>query len=98
MKTRASILRAPHTKFETVELDVDDPGPTEVLVKMVASGLCQSDDHIATGDIPVPVFPFCGGHEGAGIVAEVGSAGRGISPGGHVGFAVLAVSGRWRVC
>ena len=78
MKTRASILRAPHAKFETIELDVDDPGPTEVLVKMAASGLCHSDDHVATGDIPVPVFPFCGGHEGAGIVQEVGSAVRGL--------------------
>jgi threonine dehydrogenase-like Zn-dependent dehydrogenase len=66
MKSRASILRAPHAKFETVELDVDDPQPTEVLVKMVASGLCQSDDHVATGDISVPVFPSAAVTRGRG--------------------------------
>jgi NDMA-dependent alcohol dehydrogenase len=98
MKTRASILRAPHSKFESVELDVDDPQPTEVLVKMVASGLCHSDDHIATGDLPVPVFPFCGGHEGAGVVVEVGSAVRGLSPGDHVVFAFLPFCGHCRFC
>lgn len=98
MKTLASILRAPHGKFESVELDLDDPQPTEVLVKMVASGLCHSDDHIATGDIAVPVFPFCGGHEGAGVVVEVGSAVRGLSPGDHVVFAFLPFCGRCRFC
>jgi hypothetical protein len=80
MKTRASILRAPHAKCETVELDVDDPQPTEVLVKMVATGLCHSDGHIATGDIPVPVFPFCGGHEGAGIRPVITSFSRSCRP------------------
>jgi NADPH:quinone reductase-like Zn-dependent oxidoreductase len=67
---RASILRAPHSKYETVQLDLDDPQPTEVLVEMVATGMCHADDHMATGDIPVPVFPICGGHKGAGVVQE----------------------------
>jgi len=65
---------------------------------MVASGLCHSDDHIATGDIPVPVFPFCGGHEGAGVVVEVGSAVRGIAAGDHVVFSFLPGCGRCRFC
>lgn len=98
MKTRASILRKAPGAYETVELDLDDPRPNEVLVKMVASGLCHSDDHIATGDFPVPVFPFCGGHEGAGIVVEVGHEVRGIAVGDHVVFTFLPACGRCRYC
>jgi NDMA-dependent alcohol dehydrogenase len=98
MKTRASVLRHSPGKYETVELDLDEPRAGEVLVKMVASGLCHSDDHIATGDIPVPVFPFCGGHEGAGVVIEVGSAVAGIKEGDHVVFSFLPGCGRCRFC
>ena len=98
MKTRASILRQAPGKYETVELDLDDPRPGEVLVKMVASGMCHSDDHVATGDIPVPVFPFCGGHEGAGVVLEVGSSVNDITAGDHVVFSFLPACGRCRFC
>jgi Zn-dependent alcohol dehydrogenase len=66
MKPRASILRIRPAKYETVELELDDPQTTEVPAKTVATDLCPSDDHVATGSIPVPVFPFCGGHQGAG--------------------------------
>ena len=65
---------------------------------MVATGMCHSDDYVATGDIPVPVFLICGGHEGAGVVQEVGSTGRGIYPGDHVVFASLPFCGRCRFC
>jgi Zn-dependent alcohol dehydrogenase len=70
MKPRASILRIRPAKWETVELELDDPQTTEVPAKTVATDLCPSDDHVATGSIPVPVFPFCGGHQGAGIVPD----------------------------
>ena len=57
------------------------------MLKMVASGLCHSDDHIATGDLPPGILPFAGGHEGAGIVAEVGPN----TPGWEVGDHVVTV-------
>jgi len=58
-------------KWQVEAVELDPPGPGEVLVKLTASGLCHSDYHLVTGDTPVR-FPFVGGHEGAGIVAGVG--------------------------
>ena len=70
MQTRGAIVRQAPGKYEVVDLEVDDPRAGEIQVKLVASGLCHSDDHVATGDIPVGVYPFAGGHEGAGIVTK----------------------------
>jgi S-(hydroxymethyl)glutathione dehydrogenase/alcohol dehydrogenase len=98
VKTRASIVRKAPGTYETVEVDLDDPRDTEVLVQMKASGLCHSDDHVATGDFPVPVFPFCGGHEGAGVVVEVGRSVTGVKPGDSIVFTFLPACGRCRYC
>ena len=69
MKTRAAMLTGTDRDWEVVELDVDDPGPGEVTIRWVASGLCHSDDHIRTGDI-LTRYPIVGGHEGAGTVLQ----------------------------
>ena len=53
MKTRAAVLRDVGKPFEIAELDLDEPKAGEVLVRLAASGLCHSDDHVRTGDIPV---------------------------------------------
>lgn len=66
MKTRGAVVRRAPGKYEVVDLDLDAPRQGELMIKMSASGMCHSDDHIATGDMPVGVYPFCGGHEGAG--------------------------------
>ena len=76
MKTRAAVLRNMGKDWEIIELDLDPPKEGEVLIRFTAAGLCHSDDHLRTGDIPVR-YPIVGGHEGAGIVEEVGG---GISP------------------
>src|SRR6516162_1715723 len=68
MKTKAAILWDLHEKWQVEEVELDPPKSGEVLVKLTASGLCHSDYHLVTGDIPVPL-PFVGGHEGAGVVA-----------------------------
>jgi len=65
MKTKAAVLREVGKDWEIIELDLDPPKAGEVLVRYVASGLCHSDDHLRTGDIPVR-YPIVGGHEGAG--------------------------------
>ena len=70
VNTRGAILRQAPGSWEVVDLVVDDPQPGELQVKLAASGLCHSDDHIATGDMQVGKYPFLGGHEGAGVVAE----------------------------
>ena len=50
MKTRAAVLWHPGEKWSIEELDLDDPGPGEITVRMRATGLCHSDDHNVTGD------------------------------------------------
>ena len=65
------MLRGTGQDFEITELELDPPKAGEVLIRFVASGLCHSDEHLRHGDI-VPRFPIVGGHEGAGIIEEVG--------------------------
>ena len=75
----------------TIEaVPVPSPGPGEVLVKIVATGVCHTDLHAADGDWPVkPVPPFIPGHEGAGIVAAVGAGVTQLKEGDRVGIAWL---------
>ncbi|WP_028935621.1 NDMA-dependent alcohol dehydrogenase [Pseudonocardia spinosispora] len=98
MKTRGAVLRKAPGTFEVMNLDVDDPRQGEIRVKMVASGLCHSDDHLATGDMPVGTYPFAGGHEGGGIVESVGPNTPGFAPGDKVLFSFLPACGRCRWC
>lgn len=65
---------------------------------MAASGLCHSDDHMATGDMILPSYPFVGGHEGAGVVQQVGPNTVGYEVGDHVVFSFLPGCGRCRWC
>ncbi len=97
MKTRAAVLRDVGKDFEIVELDLDEPKTGEVLVRFVASGLCHSDDHLRTGDIPVR-YPIVGGHEGAGIVERVGEGVTRLKAGDHVVASFLPVCGHCRFC
>jgi S-(hydroxymethyl)glutathione dehydrogenase/alcohol dehydrogenase len=79
------------------ELEVRRPGPTEVAVRMVAAGVCHSDLSVLNGTIPWPA-PSVLGHEGAGVVAEVGSEVTHVQPGDHVVVATLANCGRCTWC
>jgi S-(hydroxymethyl)glutathione dehydrogenase/alcohol dehydrogenase len=97
MKTRAAVLREIGKDFEIVELDLDEPRAGEVLVRLEASGLCHSDDHLRTGDIPVR-YPIVGGHEGAGVVEKVGPGVGRLAPGDHVVGSFLPVCGKCRFC
>jgi alcohol dehydrogenase (nicotinoprotein) len=97
MKTRAAVLRDMGKDWEITELDLDPPKSGEVLVRFVAAGLCHSDDHLRTGDIPVR-YPIVGGHEGAGIVEETGGDVSRFKPGDHVVCSFLPVCGHCRFC
>jgi S-(hydroxymethyl)glutathione dehydrogenase/alcohol dehydrogenase len=92
------VIRQVPGELEIVELEVADPGPGEIQVRMVASGLCHSDDHLATGDFPTSRLPFALGHEGAGVVAQVGPGVTGYAEGDHVVFSFLPSCGRCRWC
>ncbi|MBB6390688.1 NDMA-dependent alcohol dehydrogenase [Microbacterium thalassium] len=98
MKTRAAVLWTSPGTWEVREVDLDDPGPTEVLVQMVATGMCHSDDHIATGDLPFEHPPVVAGHEGAGVVRQVGSAVTDLAVGDHVLTSFVPSCGRCKWC
>ena len=98
MKSKAAVLFSQPGKWEVTEVDLDEPKANEVLVKIVAAGLCHSDDHMVTGDLPSMKLPLCGGHEGAGIVEAVGSAVRDVAPGDHVVLQFIPGCGRCRWC
>ena len=98
MKTRAALLFSQPGKWEVTDIELDEPKDHEVLVRIMAAGLCHSDDHIATGDIPSGHFPYCGGHEGAGVVERVGSAVRSVQAGDHVVLSFVPSCGRCRWC
>ena len=91
MKTRAAVLRdiglprpyAQSMPLHVIELDLDPPGPGEVLVRMRAAGLCHSDLSVINGDRPRPM-PMAIGHEGAGEVVEVGEGVSDLNAGDHV--------------
>ncbi len=97
MKTNAAVLWGLNEKWEVEEIDLDPPKAGEVLVKLTASGLCHSDEHLVTGDIPIP-FPVVGGHEGAGIVAGVGPGVTGVAEGDSVVLSFLPACGRCSYC
>ena len=97
MKTKAAVLGDVGKDWEITELDLDGPKPGEILVRFVAAGLCHSDDHLRTGDIPVR-YPIVGGHEGAGIVEETGAGVSRFKPGDHVVCSFLPVCGHCRFC
>jgi S-(hydroxymethyl)glutathione dehydrogenase/alcohol dehydrogenase len=98
MKTRAAVLFEQPGKWEVIEADLDEPKEFEVLVRIAASGLCHSDDHFATGDIPAPDLPLCGGHEVAGVVEAVGPSVRMLEVGDHIVTSFIPACGHCRWC
>jgi S-(hydroxymethyl)glutathione dehydrogenase/alcohol dehydrogenase len=97
VKTRAAVLWGLKQDWSVEEVELDDPRQGEVLVKLAASGLCHSDEHLRQGDIPIP-FPVIGGHEGAGVVEQVGPGVTSVAPGDHVVLAFIPACGECRYC
>ncbi|MEQ3549928.1 NDMA-dependent alcohol dehydrogenase [Pseudonocardia nematodicida] len=98
MKSRAALLMEVPGKWEVHEVDLDEPRANEVLLHYAASGLCHSDEHHATGDSGTQVLPYCGGHEGAGVVEAVGPGVTTLTVGDHVVTSFLPGCGRCRWC
>jgi S-(hydroxymethyl)glutathione dehydrogenase/alcohol dehydrogenase len=95
--TRAAIARGPHLGWEIADLQLDEPKAHEVRVKLMAAGLCHSDDHITQGDAPVRM-PVVGGHEGAGIVESVGPDVQRVKPGDKIVCSYIPACGACRPC
>ncbi|VXC81582.1 alcohol dehydrogenase class III/glutathione-dependent formaldehyde dehydrogenase [Oceanicaulis sp. 350] len=84
MKTRAAIAFAPNKPLEIHEVDLEGPRAGEVLVEIMATGVCHTDSYTLDGKDSEGIFPSILGHEGAGIVREVGEGVTSVKPGDHV--------------
>jgi NDMA-dependent alcohol dehydrogenase len=106
MKTNAAVLWGRRQDWKVVEIDLDGPREHEVLVEWKAAGLCHSDEHLKgtdrNPDDPDPgaerLFPMVGGHEGAGIVREVGPGVEGLEVGDHVAASFFPICGHCKMC
>ena len=106
MKSRAAVAFAPGEPLKIVELDVAPPRKGEVLVRITHTALCHTDAFTLSGEDPEGVFPAVLGHEGAGIVVEVGEGVTSVAPGDHViplytaecGECLFCKSGKTNLC
>ena len=94
---KAAVMRANNAPLEIEELNIDDPGPGEVLVKTKASGICHSDLHVIEGGLPMPP-PCVLGHEPAGIVEAVGAGVTSVAPGDHIIACLSRYCGTCKFC
>ena len=84
MKSRAAVAFGPGQPLKIVEIDVEAPKKGEVLVKITDTAICHTDAFTLSGDDPEGVFPAVLGHEGGGIVIEVGEGVTSVDVGDHV--------------
>ena len=106
MKSRAAVAFAPGQPLQVVDLDVAPPRRGEVLVRITHTALCHTDAFTLSGEDPEGVFPAVLGHEGAGIVVEVGEGVTSVVPGDHViplytaecGECLFCRSGKTNLC
>ena len=82
---RAMLLEAPHRPLHAAELLVPVPGPEQVLVRVLACGVCRTDLHVLDGELPEPKLPLILGHEVVGTVEAVGERVEGLRSGDRVG-------------
>lgn len=98
MKTKGALLRNFNEKWAIEEIEIGDPRKSEVKIRMEAAGMCHSDHHLVTGGIPMAGFPVLGGHEGAGIVEQVGEGVTDFEVGDHVVLSFIPSCGKCPSC
>lgn len=100
MKTQGALLWKPGTdpEWSVEEIEIDEPRQGEVLVKLKAAGLCHSDYHYVAGDSMLEWGPLLGGHEGAGVVQQVGPGVTTLAPGDEVITTFMPSCGHCRWC
>src|ERR1700687_4432380 len=84
MKSKAAIAHAAGQPLEVVTVDLEGPRAGEVLIELKATGICHTEEITRAGADPEGLFPVIFGHEGAGIVVEVGAGVTSVRPGDHV--------------
>ncbi|NCW55916.1 MAG: phosphoenolpyruvate carboxylase, partial [Rhodobacteraceae bacterium] len=84
MRTKAAVALAAGKPLEIMEVELEGPRAGEVLVEIKATGLCHTDEFTRSGDDPEGIFPAILGHEGAGVVIEIGEGVTSLEVGDHV--------------
>jgi len=97
MRVQAAVLYGTGEPLRIEDLRLEGPRSDEVLVRLAASGVCHSDYHTVTGQVPLPL-PMVLGHEGAGVVEAIGPNVSSVRPGDHVILSWMAACGRCRQC
>lgn len=98
MKSRAAVAFGPGQPLKIVEIDVAPPKKGEVLIKITNTGVCHTDAFTLSGNDPEGIFPVILGHEGAGVVVEVGEGVTSVQPGDHVIPLYTAECGQCEFC
>ena len=98
MKTKGALIWELNQPWSIEEIEIGEPQKNEVKVQMEAAGMCHSDYHLVTGGIPMGGFPVLGGHEGAGIITEVGEGVEDLQPGDHVVLSFIPSCGKCPSC
>src|SRR6185437_8934079 len=97
MKTKAAVIYEPGQRLQIEELDLDGPREGEVLIRYTHAGVCHSDIHVVHGHLKARL-PMVLGHEGAGIIEEVGPGVTRVQAGDHVVLSFLPNCGVCRYC
>jgi NDMA-dependent alcohol dehydrogenase len=98
MESLAALFREVGAPVSIERITLDPPGPTEVLVRIAAVGLCRTDYHVMRGERRVAMRPMVLGHEAAGVVEKIGKAVGGIKPGDHVILTFIPACGNCHWC
>jgi NDMA-dependent alcohol dehydrogenase len=109
MKFRAAVCSGLNQPWKVEEIDVDPPSRGEVIVKMAYAGMCHSDEHLRNGDLERTaaelqafgvdsIYPMVGGHEGAGVVTDIGPDVDSLAVGDHVAASFVPACGRCHWC
>ncbi len=98
MRTKGALIWDFDQPWSVEEIDIGEPRKGEVKVQMEAAGMCHSDHHVVSGDIPMAAFPMLGGHEGAGVVIEIGEGVEGLAVGDHVAASFIPSCGKCPSC
>jgi S-(hydroxymethyl)glutathione dehydrogenase / alcohol dehydrogenase len=98
VKTKGALIWESNQPWSVEEIEIGDPRKDEVKIQVEAAGMCHSDHHLVTGGVRLAGFPVLGGHEGAGIITEVGPGVEDLTEGDHVVLSFIPSCGKCAAC
>jgi len=95
---KAAVFYEPNAPLSIVDLEIEEPQAGEVLLDIVGAGVCHSDYHYLDGHVNARAVPWVMGHEGAGVVKQVGPGVSSVAPGDRIILSLDAMYGHCRTC